>query len=454
VLKLLRTTSFRLTVRYALLFAASVALLGAAIYFEVARFATEQQDEVIEHEIEAIERASRGLDASGIAMLVMAHVAQPPAPAVRYRLFDAQGRVLAGTLPLDRPRAKAFWFEGPRADKPRKTGRIRARGERLHDGLLLVVAQDGEVQEELEDLREVIARDFGYGLAFTVLLAIAGGMVMSAGALRRVEAVNRTTREIVGSNLSRRLPVRGTGDELDRLSESVNGMLARIEAQVDAMRQVSADIAHDLRTPLTRLRIQIESALQLEDPARLREALNRLLGEVDGLLATFTALLRIAQLEAADRSAPHASFDLSEVLSTLAEVYQPTVDGKSQTLRTEIEPGLAVAGDRDLLAQLFANLLDNASHHSPQGARIELAARRVGPNVEVIVADNGPGIPVEEHDKVFRRMYRLERSRTTPGSGLGLALVAAIAGMHKARITLADNRPGLRVQVVMHSAAS
>jgi signal transduction histidine kinase len=451
VLKLLRTTSFRLTVRYALLFAASVALLGGLIYFEVARFATEQQDDVIEHEIETIERAARGLSASEVAALVTQHVAQPPGTAVRYRLFDAQGVALAGTLPLDRPREKTFWFEGPRTDKPYKQGRIRARGERLDDGLMLVVAQDGEVQEELEDLREIIARDFGYGLAFTVLLAIIGGMVMSAGALRRVEAVNRTAREIVGSDLSRRLPVRGTGDELDRLSESVNGMLARIEAQVDAMRQVSADIAHDLRTPLTRLRIQIESALQLSDPERLREALNRLLGEVDGLLATFTALLRIAQLEAADRSFVHGAFDLSEVLGTLAEVYQPAVDGKSQTLRTEIEPGLTVSGDRDLVAQLFANLLDNASHHSPEGARIDVTARRVGADVEVVVADNGPGIPVEEHEKVFRRMYRLERSRTTPGSGLGLALVAAIAGMHRARVTLADNRPGLRVQVVMRA---
>jgi signal transduction histidine kinase len=451
VLKLLRTTSFRLTVRYALLFAASVALLGAAIYFEVARFATEQQDDVIEHEIEAIQRAARGLGASEIASLVSTHVAQPPGPAVRYRLFDAQGVVLAGTLPLDRPRVKSFWFEGPRVDKPRKTGRIRARGERLDDGLVLVVAQDGEVQEELDDLREVIARDFGYGLAFTLLLAVVGGMVMSAGALRRVEAVNRTAREIVGSDLSRRLPVRGTGDELDRLSESVNGMLARIEAQVDAMRQVSADIAHDLRTPLTRLRIQIESALQLDDPERLRAALQRLLGEVDGLLATFTALLRIAQLEAANRTTVREAFDLSEVLATLTEVYQPTADGKAQTLCAEIEPGLRVTGDRDLMAQLFANLLENASHHSPEGARIDLTARRAGTHVEVVVADNGPGIPVDEHEKVFRRMYRLERSRTTPGSGLGLALVAAIAGMHEARVTLADNGPGLRAQVVIRA---
>lgn len=445
--RLTRTSSFRLTLRYALLFALSVVLLGAAIYYQMSWFATDLQDELLEEAFDAVDRSAKGLSQQELAALVDDHARHPPGVLIRYRLFAQDGTPLAGNLPEVRAREGSFWFVASRADKPHKQGEIRALADRLPGGELLVVAQDLEAQEELDELREMIARDFGWAAALTVLLALIGGMLMSASILRRVDAVNQTAREIVGSDLSRRLPVRGSDDEFDRLARSVNGMLARIESQMEAMRQVSADIAHDLRTPLTRLRNQLESAQKLDDPQRIRAAFERALEEIDRLLVTFTALLRIAQIEAADRTAHQAPFDLSEVLSTLVEVYQPTVDAKRQTLQAHIASGLVVAGDRDLIGQLFANLLENASHHSPEGARIELRATRIGGGVEVIVADDGPGIPAEEHERVFRRLYRLERSRTSPGSGLGLALVSAIAGMHEARIRLADNRPGLRVSV-------
>jgi signal transduction histidine kinase len=448
--RIISTSSFRLTLRYALLFALSVVVLGVSVYYQMSFFGEIQQDEVLEEEVDAIERAVEDEPREKVIDVVEDHMRHPPGMLIRYRLLDEHGDSLAGNLPEVEPQEGYFWFVGPRADRPDRTDRIRALGEQLDDDLLLIVAQDFEAQEELDELREVIARDFGYAAALTVLLALVGGMLMSASVLRRVDAVNQTAREIVGSSdLSRRLPVRGSGDEFDRLAESVNSMLERMEAQMDAMRQVSSDIAHDLRTPLTRLRNQLESATKLDDRERLRAAQERSLQEIDQLLVTFTALLRIAQIEAADRAAHQAPFDFSEVLSTLVEVYQPTVDAKGQSLRAHVEPGLTVTGDRDLIAQLFANLLDNASHHSPRGASIELHARRTQGGVEVVVADDGPGIPPDEHAKVFRRLYRLERSRTTAGSGLGLALVAAIAGMHQARVDLTDNGPGLEVRVLI-----
>lgn len=453
MLRLLRTSSFRLTVAYALLFAASVVILFGVTYVEMTRAATQQQDELLESEIKKIQRAAKRVTDGDIAALVEEQARHPPGLSIRYRLLDASGAVLAGNLPPTPDTDGAFWFKGPRADKPQKNGRIRARAATVGEGLTLIVAQDREAQEELDELREVVARDFGLAIVLTILLAIGGGALLSAGVLRRVASINKSTREIVDHSLSRRLPVGSAGDEFDRLAESVNGMLARIESQMAAMRQVSADIAHDLRTPLTRLRSGLESAQNEADPERVRVAVTRALSEVDGVLSTFSALLRIAQIEAASSAPSSGPFDLTEVLGTLVEVYEPDLEAKAQTLTSRIEPDLAIAGDRDLIAQLFANLLQNASHHSPQGARIELLARRADTHIEVVVADDGPGIPAEEREKVFRRLYRLERSRTTPGSGLGLALVAAVAGMHQITLSLEDNQPGLRVIVRVPSPA-
>jgi signal transduction histidine kinase len=452
VRRLTRTSSFQLTLRYAVLFGTSVLLLGAAVYLQILHFATEQQDELLEREIKTIQREVTGRSRSEIVESIGAHARHPPAPSLRYGLLNSAVDRLAGNLPPVKPRQGAFWFRGPRADKPNKIDKIRGRRRALREDLVLVVAQDRHAQEGLEELRELIARDFGYAAGATLLLALVGGMLMSAGVLRRVDAMSRSASEIVDRDLSQRLPVQGRDDEFDRLAQSVNVMLERIESQVHAMRQVSADIAHDLRTPLTRLRNRIEAAVQVDDPQHIREALERSLGDMDGVLATFSALLRIAQIEAADRSTARMEFDLTNLLLTLVEVYQPTADSKGQTLHARIELDLRATGDRDLIAQLFANLLQNAVQHSLAGARIEVRARRAADEVEVIVADNGPGIPQAEHEKVFRRLYRLERSRTTPGSGLGLALVAAIAAMHNATIALSDNAPGLRVRVALRSS--
>jgi signal transduction histidine kinase len=450
--RLLRTSSFRLTLLYMLLFSASVLVLAAVVYVEVSVYAGDHQDDIIEDDLELIMEASGTTSATALLPIIARHIANPPAPRMRYLLQDAAGTVLAGNLPAMTAQEGYFWFTAPRLDKSKKPRPVRGFGQRLDDGGFVLVGQDRKAQESLEKLRELITRDLGYGFAATLLLALIGGVAMSAGLLRRVDTIGQSVREIMEGDLTRRLPLRGVNDEFDRLASGLNSMLERIEAQMESMRQVSTDIAHDLRTPLTRLRQRLERAAALDDPAPLRAALARSIDDVDAILATFTALLRIAQIEADQRKSRHTAVDYAELLHTLVEVYQPMMEARQQTLSVDIAAALTVLGDRDLLAQMLANLLENASRHAPDGASISVAAHTIGTAVETVIADNGPGIPVEEHAKVFRRLYRLERSRTSPGSGLGLALVAAIAHMHAARIALADNRPGLRVTVVLDAA--
>jgi signal transduction histidine kinase len=267
--------------------------------------------------------------------------------------------------------------------------------------------------------------------------------------LRKVEAVARTSREIVGGDLKRRIPTSGTDDEFDRLATSLNTMLERIQDLMEDIRQVSSDIAHDLRTPITRLRQRLELALRsAETVESLRQAMEETLGDVDGILETFGALLRIAQIESGSRKSAFAEVDLGLVLQRIAEAYEPVAAERSQTLVASVAPGLWVRGDRELLTQLFANLVENAIQHSPSGAAIAVVGRGEAEAVDVTIADNGPGVPAGLRQKVFQRFFRMEESRTTQGNGLGLSLVAAIAALHDVAVELGDRAPGLEVRIV------
>jgi signal transduction histidine kinase len=232
-------------------------------------------------------------------------------------------------------------------------------------------------------------------------------------------------------------------------------MVARIETLMDGLRQVSNDIAHDLRTPLSRLRQRLDAAGRAQPSLGDYEALvAQSIGDVDAILETFAAMLRIAEVEAASRTQGFAAVDLSELLNTVVEVYEPLASERAQTLTGRIAPGLVVRGDRELLTQLVANLVQNALKHTPPGTRVTVDAATAAGAVEVVVTDTGTGIPEGERDKVFRRFYRLEASRGTAGSGLGLSLAAAIAGLHGATLALSDNAPGLRVTLGFPAIAS
>jgi signal transduction histidine kinase len=282
-----------------------------------------------------------------------------------------------------------------------------------------------------------------------MLLAFAGGAAMSLSLLRRIEAVSQTSRDIVGGALQRRIPERGTGDEFDHLAASLNAMFDRIQTLMEGLRQVSNDIAHDLRTPLTRLRQRLELAQRGGGDARA--VIERAILDVDSILETFGALLRIAQIESGARSAGFSRLDLADVLDTVIEIHQSAIDESGRIFEARIGPALNVDGDRELLTQLFANLLDNALRHSPTNARVALTATRRGERIVVSIADRGPGIPAEFRGKVLQRFFRLEGSRSTPGSGLGLSLAHAIASLHESELVLTDHDPGLCVTVSLRS---
>jgi signal transduction histidine kinase len=307
----------------------------------------------------------------------------------------------------------------------------------------LAVGQDAS---QLDEVQALVSSAFGWSLAATLVMAILSGMVMSGSILRRIRSVTRTTNAIMQGDLSQRLQHRGVSDEFDQLAEAVNAMLVRIEVLVNGLKQVSNDIAHDLRTPLSRLRQRFEMARSAKGTLCAYEALiDRSIVEMDAILEAFSAMLRIADIEATTRRSGFAPVDLSELLRTMVEVYEPSAAERSQRVESEISPNVMVRGDRELLNQLFANLVENAIKHTPTGSRVSVEARRIAGVVEVAIADTGPGIPEAERKNVFRRFYRLESSRSTPGSGLGLSLVAAVAALHGADIALTDNHPGLRV---------
>lgn len=437
-----RTSSFRLTLLYALLFSASALIVFAVIYWATAVYMTNELDAAIDSDLTELQTVMRVGGAPALAATIEDRVRQMPTGPMLYLLQDRRGNVLAGNLPGMHQRDGRFDF----AAAAGLTGRrrpVHARGLELPGGKYLLVGVDARMRNEM---RELILRAFGWSFAITLVLAFGGGAVISGGLLRRVEAIGRTAREIMAGDVSQRLPVRGTDDEFDHLTASLNAMLDRTAASIETTRHVSNDIAHDLRTPLTRLRQRLELARNRGRSAdELRTAIDRSIGEVDAILETFSALLRIAEVESGSAARHFREIDLSELLHTMVEVYQPMAEERGQRFAADIAAGLRVTGDHELLAQMLANLIENAMKHSPRGAAISLSAAAAPGGAELVLADTGPGIPEAERDRVFRRFHRLESSRTTPGSGLGLTLVGAVADLHQIAVELGSNDPGLRI---------
>ena len=263
-----------------------------------------------------------------------------------------------------------------------------------------------------------------------------------------MDSVTRTAEAIIAGDLSQRIALAGSGDDFDRLSTTLNLMLDKIQNLLENLRQVTNDIAHDLRTPLARLRQQLEDTrIRASTSADYELAIDRAITEADTLLDTFSALLRIAQIEAGVRRSSFRSVDLSDVMRRVAEAYGPALEDSGRFLVTDIADMVAIVGDRELLVQLIANLVENALRHTPTGTTVTMRLSRADGRACAEISDNGPGIPEDERNRVFRRFYRLERSRTTPGNGLGLSLVAAIVELHDAAIEIADSAPGMKVTI-------
>jgi signal transduction histidine kinase len=437
----LRTSAFRLTILYAAIFGISGLLLFGVIAWSVNTFMAEQLDATVANELAEVQADAQGLEPGSLKRIVDGLIVN--SPGIYYLLQGADGQVIAGNMMAIRAKPGLRTLESAHQVADRHVvGGIRGRGVALADGGYLFV---GVSDHQLSELREVVTRMFLLGLGTTVVLALAGGLVMSLGVLRRVEAVSRASRAIMAGDLTQRMTLRGTDDEFDHLGSSLNTMLDRIQDLMLGLQQVSSDIAHDLRTPLTRLRQRLELARRRENTVDgLYAAVDSAIVNVDSILETFGALLRIAQIEAGTRRAGFKPVILDELLGALVEAYQPVTEEKGQTLTSQIERGLFLQGDHELLTLLFANLVENAIGHSPAEAHISIDAKREPDGIVVTLADTGPGIPAAFRKKVLQRFYRLEASRTTAGSGLGLSLVHAVAVLHGASLDLRDNEPGLR----------
>ena len=367
---------------------------------------------------------------------------------------SADGHRLAGTLPD--MSATPEWREVPVAGRDvvppdDETHAILVQARPLPTGGALFVGRD---MRDVADLEELLEQTFAWAAAATLALAIMGGIVTSRGFLKRVEAINATTRRIItGGDMAARIPVLGTHDEFDRLALNLNTMLARIEGLMDGVRQVSSDIAHDLRTPLTHLRQRLELARANASSTSDYEALvEATIADADTILKTFAALLRIAQIEAGSRRSGFSEIDLSDICETIVEIYGPVAEDNGQQLGGTIVQNVKAWGDRELVTQMLANLAENAIRHAGSGARVSLTLRSEDLGPCIVVADNGPGIPAEAHEKVFRRFYRGDAARSPQSTGLGLSLVRAVADLHDIAIELGDNHPGLRVTLRFRSS--
>lgn len=316
-----------------------------------------------------------------------------------------------------------------------------------------IAAHGPGAEQALHHFERSLGGALGGAVGLLILLAVAAGVSTSRRSVARIEAINAASRAIMRAGLGQRIPLRGTGDEWDELAANLNSMLARIEELVEANRQVSDNLAHDLRTPLTRVRGRLEKATHRPPPAGEYPALiGAAIAELDGILKTFSSLLRISRIEAQDRGAGFREVDLGALAREVVELFEPTAEEAGVTLRVAGDRGICVIGDRDLLFDALANLVGNAIHHG-RGGPVTIAAARDGAGARVAVSDRGPGIPAEERRNVLKRFYRLERSRNSPGNGLGLSLVSAVAGLHGAPVVMSDNAPGLRVELLFPQPA-
>jgi signal transduction histidine kinase len=443
--ELFRTASFHVAVFYAALFSASVLVVFAIIYLSATAYATAQLAGAVEEDLATLETEYRLGGLNNLIAEIVVRLDLREETGRYYLLRASDGRTLAGNAgPLP---AEGHWSDFLTADEPRRESHMMAKAVILPDGSYLLAGRSAAL---LDDLQTELIRAFGWGMAATLVLAILGSMLMSAVSLRRLDAITRVTEDIMGGNLSRRIPTKGTGDEFDRLALQVNRMLDRIEDLMRGLQQVSSDIAHDLKTPLTRLRQRLELARHSAATAEAyASAVDQATAECDQILKTFDAVLRIAQIEAGTRRGGFRPVDLSKLVAGIVETYQPVGEETGHSLTARMAAGARVRGDAQLLTQMLVNLVENALKHTPPGTPVTVSlAAESGGGWRLTVADHGPGIPESDREKVFQRFFRSETSRTTPGSGLGLSLVAAVAQLHDASVALADNHPGLAVTIL------
>ncbi len=431
---------------YTTIFCVSVGGLFYFVFWTTARFADEQVEAAIQADVSGFQDSYARAGIPGLIMAVNRRVDPASRTDGIYILQDSIGNVLAGNLGQwpGNVRIEDIWVNFPIRDPntPEELGSVRALQFTVPGDIKLLVGRDVRSSTHF---REQLLRSLNIGLAFTAALGIIGGFIFSRTLMRRIESITRTCRRIMSGELSQRVKVTRTSDELGQLSLNINAMLDQIERLMRGMQQVSDNVAHDLRTPLTRLKSRLESAArQTHDPVT-SDAIEGAIADADSLLATFSALLRIARAEAGSQKS-FVDLDLGTIAEDVADLYGALAEEKELTFVTDIQPGVQARGDRNLIAQALANLVDNAIKYTDTGS-VSLSVQMRNNRPMFVVADTGPGIPDEFKGKVLERLFRMEQSRTSPGSGLGLSLVAAVAKSHGLDLTLSDNNPGLRIEL-------
>ena len=451
VAKTLRSTTFKLALISIGVFGAVVIALFGYVYWSTTTFVLSRSDSVIEAEQAMLRRTYDTSGREGLIRAIDQRKAAAPLEGAVYLLASESFVPVAGNL-KEWPSALDGvnkWGEfkstaltpGPSATQ----SLIRAKWEIFPDGSHLLVGRD------ISDL-DRFADEIYAALAFTILLIFALAAVASVSVTRRtvgrIESISATSRSIMESGLGGRIPLRGTQDEWDHLAQNLNSMLERIEGLMAEVKQVSENVAHDLRTPLTRIRGRLEKAgidksAADHDPLMISETI----ADLDDVLRMFSSLTRISQVEATDRKVAFRTVNLVEIATGVAELFDAAAESKGGRVEVIGDRSVHISADRDLLFDAISNLVDNAIKHGREGCIVIVSVEQKDSEAVLSISDDGPGIPPDEFEHVFKRFYRLERSRSMPGNGLGLSLVAAVARLHGARIALSDNRPGLKVEL-------
>jgi signal transduction histidine kinase len=459
--RVFRTTPFRLTLVFLSLFAAAASAFLAYIYVATAGEVTRRADARVGREMASLEKVYRQGGVNGVNQAVIDRGSSDQ--GFLYLLMDKAGTPITGTIgrsPVAHFNGERDWASFTLAETDSRGSKIAlpARGleERLPGGELIFVGAD--VGEAESYVVRILRSIWGAG-ALMILLGLAGGLMVSRDVNRNIAGLTDVIDAVRGGNLGARAKVRGAGDEYDDLAQGLNDMLERLERSIGGLRHAGDAIAHDLRSPLTRLRARLEAAMIEAEAGRAdpKSALRQALEDSDAVLRTFTAVLAIARLEAAGEAADRTPFDPSVLAADIAELYEPLCEDKGVDFKIEAATGLTAVGNRESIAQAIANILDNAIKYTPAGGAVMLRVRRrASGDVEISVTDTGPGVPEADRARVLDRFVRLDNSRNQPGAGLGLSLVAAVARAHRGELELDEgpgavggSGPGLRVALVL-----
>jgi signal transduction histidine kinase len=454
--RLLQSFTFRLALVYVGLFSLSVILLFFFIYSFATRYVEQQTIETIENRFARIHEEYKNNGSEGAEQLIANLIKSDEEGSEIYILLNKDGERIAGNLEAwpkygvteEKYGTKGEWIhfaiEGTR-NYPQSIG-VKALTYPLSKWRQLLVGQSLLAQQKM---KQIILQTFWASLLVTVAMAFIGALVITRSVGKRVHVINRSAYSIMHGNLSARIPRTYVNDAFDTLSANLNDMLDKIETLLKSLSDFSHNIAHDLRTPLGRIIARTEAGLRgMKETSAARRLLEKNVDDMEGLIATFNSILKISELEANADTQSFNECDVSTLMEHLVEFYEPLASEKKLTLHAYISPAITLNAEPNLLSQALANLIDNAIKFSPEKGSVEVGAEKQGTQVKLWVSDSGTGIPAAYHDKEFEKFFRMEESRSASGNGLGLSMVAAVARIHRARITLQDNAPGLRAELI------